>query len=994
MHDKREHCLEGGEVLAVQLFCHSDYSLLEAPIIISELVEHAHKLGFTAIGLTDHNTTAGHVELTRACKVHGLTPLYGLELDVSHSGLSSDRIVLFAKNRSGYHNLQRLASASAPVDSSLLSQCAEDLIMLTGGPHSALSELVEAGREEEALRLAEWYSQVFELDWYVQIVWDTPAQKETAYRLASMFGQERCAAGQAVYYLTDDDKLLYRALSAVRENVSLDQVEVHSKAMLSADALASEFADFPLSLENAQRIAAECSFSLPRQTALPKLPEEVNWRKAVLSGAQQRYGTLSETVQRRIEHEMNVIEEMGLADYFLIVADIVSFAKRQGIPVGPGRGSAASSAVAYCLGITDVDPVKYGLIFERFLNKDRHNLPDIDLDFCYERRGEVLKYVQERYGPEHVALIGTYGSFGERNAESLLRQAAGNRLSEAQLRHLTKKMARLKRHFSTHASGVVISSEPIVYYQAVRSEREMAVTHGDMHALEWQGLLKIDFLGLRTLTFLKSAESEVKQSDPTFDLENIPLDDKKTLELLSSGCSVGIFQLESSLFQDLLRQMRPRSFLELASLLALGRPGPLSMVPQYLENRANPGSIKYAHPAMREILSETYGLAIYQEQVIQLGHRLGKLSMSQADLLRIAISKKDGELIKRLAPEFLQGCRENGLSSQEAQRLFASIQRFAGYAFNKAHSVSYALLSWRAAYLKAHYPQVFFTALMEGHSGESLRPYILECRRLGIPIYPPDVQLSDAGHVAEDKGIRLGLSAIKHVGTHGAQVIVDAHRMVPFRNLMDFRRRVNLPSQTITALSHAGALDSVPGNRDLLSPLAKLKAERELLGAYISDHPATRFMTFLRQISGGLAFAAGEVSRLREKDGLVIGELDDPDGLVDFVLPRKNFQLKKGDLTAVFGSWKDEILHGQWMFPLGPTLILIPNDEALLELQQILVHHSGNIPVVLRLGREVLHILPRKYWVNLDRTLTIELERCCRAVQVFDPWHQQAELRD
>lgn len=992
MHDAREVCHGGGDGLAVQLFCHSDYSLLEAPIRISELVEHARNLGFSAVGLTDHNTTAGHVELARASRVHGLTPVYGLELDVIHSGIPPSRIVLYAKNHNGYHNLQRLASLPHPVDTSSLAKHAQDLVMVTGGPHSALQALIEGYREEDALRLARWYTEVFGRAWYAQLVWDTPAQKENAYRLASLFGEDRCAAGQNVYFLTNEDKLLYRALGAIRENVSLEQVDVHSRAMLSSEELTREFADFPIALENALRIVEECSFDLPRQTKLPTLPETRDWRQAVYAGAEQRYGQLGENVKKRIEYEMSIIEEMGLADYFLIVADIVRFAKNHGIPVGPGRGSAASSAVAYCLGITEVDPVAYGLVFERFLNKDRHNLPDIDLDFCYERRGEVIRYVKERYGAEHVALIGTYGTFGERNAETLLRQAAGTRLNDTQIRQLTNKMAGLKRHFSTHASGVVISAEPITRYQAVRSDREMAVTHGDMHSLEWQGLLKIDLLGLRTLSFLKHAEAEVQKTDPDFKLDRIPLDDKKTLDLLSSGCSVGIFQLESSLFQDLLRQMRPRSFLEMAALLALGRPGPLSMFPQYLTNRANPESIKYAHPVMSEILSETYGLAIYQEQVIQLGHRLGKLSMSQADLLRTAISKKDAELIKNLAPAFLQGCRANGLSTQEAQRLFSSIQRFAGYAFNKAHSVSYALISWRAAYLKAHHPQVFFTSLMEGHSGESLRPYILECRRLGIPVYAPDVQRSDVGHIAEGDGIRLGLSAIKHVGTHGAKAIVDARQMAPFRNINDFRRRVNLPGQALTALSQVGALDGMAGIRELPSPLTKLHAQRELLGAYISDHPASRFMTFLRQISGGLAFAAGEVSRLREKEGLVMGELDDPDGFVEFTIPQKAFQGKAGDLTAVFGSWKDEVLCGEWAFPLGPTLVLVPRDEALIELQEILTQHSGKVPVVLRLGRDVLHILPQRYWVSLDRALTSALDNCCRAVQVFDPWNQQVDL--
>lgn len=968
------------------------------------MVRRARELGYDAIGLTDHNTTGGHVELARECQAQGITPLFGLELDVAHpagtprrAGGAQARLTFFAKSPEGYSHLLRLCSLTQPVSLRQLAEFAPHLVMLSGGARGRLYALALEGRWGEAKELAQEYDALFGDHWFVQLEWDTPAQQQAAQGLAALLGEGRCVAGQNACILQQEDRLVLEILSAAQQGVSLHEVSLTARPLLSQKEFVQEFSRFPQALENTRRIQELCSFELPKQGGLPSFPEDVSLEEEVRIGAAERYGSLSPEVEERLSHELEVIQEMGLADYFLIVADIVRFAKQQGIPVGPGRGSAASSVVAYCLGITSVDPMEYGLVFERFLNRARHTLPDIDLDFCYVRRGEVLDYVQRRFGREHVALIGTYGTFGEKTAETMVRDALQVKALGAKEKALVGKIAGLKRHFSTHASGVVISAQPLTCYQAVRADRHMPVTHGDMHALEWQGLLKIDLLGLRTLTFLKHIEEQVKGSQPRFGLESISLDDEKTFALLSRGESVGIFQLESELFQDLLKRMQPRSFAELAALLALGRPGPLSLVPTYLANRAAPEKVHYAHPVLKEILGETYGLAVYQEQVIQLGHRLGGMSRNEADLLRIAISKKDGSLINQLAETFIRGCEENGLSPKDARNLFAAVRRFAGYAFNKSHSVCYALISYRAAYLKAHYPQAFFAALMAGHSGSSLEPYLRECRRLGIPVYLPDVHMSEVSHRPEGEGIRLGLSAIKHVGEAAAQRIVAERSQGAYRSFQDLRQRVDLPKHTLQALVQGGAVDSLGGRQALYGQLglepsdgfSRLTAERDLLGAYLSEHPGQPFMAFLRQISGGLAFAAGEISKFRESGGMITGEIDDPSGFVEFTLPRSvkgELPLRERSLAAVFGTMDGTVLRGQRVFPLKPTVILVPKEESLALLQEIIARHQGDVPVVLRLGREILHILPQTYWVKWQPSLEEELQECCRAVQLFEPW--------
>lgn len=998
-----EFCQKGAADLAVQLFAHSDYSLLESTITVSELVRCARDLGYDAVGLADHNTTGGHVELARACQDWGLTPVFGLELDVAHpdgNGCGDSRVsrlVFFAKGQQNYRHLQRLCSLPQPVAWHVLAEYAPGLVMTSGGLRGELYILAAAGRWDEVKQVAREYDVLFGPDWYVQLEWDTPAEFKTAQALAALFGESRCVASQNVCYLALDDRTALQVLTASRLEKKASEVMITARPLLGRKQFIEEFSRFPKALANTRQVLSQCAFELPRQQGLPRLPEAASLEEAVRVGAERRYGKLKGPVLERIQHELQVIREMGLADYFLIVADIVRYAKEQGIPVGPGRGSAASSVVAYCLGITEVDPLAYGLVFERFLNKARHSLPDIDLDFCYVRRSEVLDYVQRRFGRDYVAQIGTYGTFGLKAAESMVAEVLGSAVPVERRRQVAAKISGLKRHFSTHASGVVIAAQPITCYQAVRTDRSVPVTHGDMHALEWQGLLKIDLLGLRTLTFLRRVEEEVQRTDPAFRLDAVPLDDEKTYALLGRGDTMGVFQLESELFQGLLKQMQPRSFAELAALLALGRPGPLSLVPAYLANRAAPEKVQYSHPVLQEILGETYGLAVYQEQVIQLGHRLGGMSLSEADLLRIAISKKDAALIDRLARSFIAGCEQAGLSAKEARELFAAVRRFAGYAFNKSHSVCYALISYRAAYLKAHYPQAFFAALMEGHSGQALRPYLLACRRRGIPVYPPDIQLSDVGHHQEGAGVRLGLSAIKHVGEAAAEKIVKARESRPFQSLKDLRRRAEIPEHTLQALIQAGALDSVAERPALLAALGMMESrgltamqvERELLGAYLSDHPARRLTAFLRQISGGLAFAAGEVVEVRTNGGFTAGLIDDPGGLIEFVLPKQALAgktLPQGSLVAVFGSFADGVLKGEWVFPLRPTVIVLPDPGRLEQLQQALIRHRGDCPVVLRLGREVLQILPAEYWVTWDSELAEELKGCAAAVQLFDPW--------
>jgi len=972
--------------LSVQLHAYSDYSFYRSTFTVERLVERAGGLGIKSLALTDYNTTAGHVELAEHCQKRGIKPIFGVDLAVAFPrrfGGGSAPVVLLAKNNTGYANLLHLTSQSQPLPLFDLEPYAKGLFLLAGGEFKSL---FEAGKKMQAKDLGEWYEGVFGDNYYIRL---SPGSDD----LLNHFPPEKFILSQKACYGSQSERAVLSLLAKIGGLAE----PLPPLPFLGWQELKGRINCPPVVVENTLKVAEGCQAQLPKQTALPAYGKDgASFADLVWRGAKARYGQLTAEVRRLVEREVAVVKKMGFTDYFLITAHIVRFAKEAGIPVGPGRGSAASSITAYCLGITDVDPLAWGLLFERFLNEERRNRPDIDLDFCYQRRQEVLDHVAEHFGREHVAQIGTYGTFGPRLARQEVRKVLGNDLKKAAF--FEKQIQGLKTHRATHAAGLVITARPLREITAVFQDRTLPVTHLDMYSLEKLGVFKIDLLGLRTLTLLARMEAEVQKRKPDFTLGEIPQADEKTFKLLSAGKSLGIFQLESELYQKLLRQLMPRSLQDLVALLALGRPGPLNIFPKFLELRENPSKISYAHPLLEEILGETYGLILYQEQVMLIACKIGQLSLGEADLLRIALGKNDKEEINKWRRRFIGGAGDFGLKEKEAAGLFQTLLDFSGYAFNKAHSVSYAKLTWAAAYLKANYPAEFFLSLLNEGAGRGAKnTYLLDCQSLQVPLLPPDVSFSEAECRMEGTALRLGFNFIAGLNPHVGDKILNARRQGQFQNFADFKARTALSENVLETLILAGALASLGEKRAHLENIGKappsrrrlIDREKELIGFYGSEHPVDPFLPFLRSIKGDLDLAAGEVLESKRSGGKVEGILDTPAGSQYFEAslnldPRLS---KKGALAAFFGRRRPVFLV-EMALPLNPILLILPQKEELGLIKKILRNQKGLRPVVLRLAAGVFHPLPSEFWVAEFREVEKRLKQAGIVCQWFDPWKE------
>ncbi|MCK9524634.1 MAG: PHP domain-containing protein, partial [Limnochordia bacterium] len=884
--------------MAVQLYTHSDYSFLESVCKVEDLVKRAAKLGIKALALTDRGTTAGHGELEHYCRKEGIKPIFGVELDVQDVG----EVVLLALTMAGYVNLLHLTSLPKPVPRSDLAGRKADLALLSKEQHT-------------------WLEREFGSNYYIR--------HELGQSLDhfEVFPPEKFVLCQEVCYFEQGSLLTLEILGKIKG----DERTLPAYPLLSWEDLCREFAGPEIVVRNTLDLAQRCQdIQLPKEQTLPPDPEGGSLEDLVWQGAKERFGDLDQPVCERLSHELAVIKDLGFEDYFLIVADIVRFAKGAAIPVGPGRGSAASSLVAYCLGITEIDSLRWGLLFERFLNAERNKRPDIDLDFCYERRGEVLSYLVSRFGRDHVAQIGTYGTFGPKGAAQAVKAVLGQENVA-----VTREIQGLKRHRSTHAAGVIVTARPIQEISAVYLDRDLPVTHLDMYALEDLGVLKIDLLGLRTLTVLRQMEELVKSVEAGFSLQEIPIQDEKTFAMLSAGHSLGIFQLESEFFQDLLKRLKPRSFEDIVALLALGRPGPLGMFPDYVARRDAARTIRYPHPALAEILGETHGLILYQEQVMLIAHRIAGLSLGEADGLRSALAKNDPQATGRWRERFIVGSQSRtGLSSSEADSLFSKVAEFSGYAFNKAHSVSYARITWQAAYLKTHYPGAFFVTLLnQGSSTQESRLIVREAQALGLRILPPSVVHSTIGAVWEGEQLRLGLLTHGLVAPRSAQTIFQRRRN--WSSLAQFREATGLDEVTLENLILSGALDDLAGRNTHLEELGRepkrelelLHLEKERLGVYASMHPCSPFIPLINNLKGELDVVAGEIVESRSIKGMRHGVLDTPEGCRQFQGPEACFaplSLGVGSRVALFGT--PEVA---WTFPLGPTLLITPSPDHL-----------------------------------------------------------------
>lgn len=920
----------------VHLHIHSQYSLLDGACLISNLTELAQEHRMPALALTDHGNMFGAIEFYTDAMAKGVKPIIGCEAYVapdsrfekSSHGIqeASFHLILLAKDETGYKNLLKLVSMGylegfyyrPRVDKELLSKYCQGLIALSSCLQGEIPYLIVKGKYDEAREVASFYKDIFgNGNYYLELQENLIPEQDVANKGILKLSRELdipVVATGDVHYISKRDARAHEVLLCIQTQTTLNdpdhmRFQTDEFYFRSPDEMKQLFAEVPQAINSTLEIAEKCNLELEFNTThLPHYnpPEgktrEEYLRQLVEEGAKKRYQVVTETVRNRIEHELKIIKETGFTSYFLIAWDFIHHAKSKGIPVGPGRGSAAGSVVSYALGITDLDPLKFDLIFERFLNPDRVSLPDIDIDFCYERRGEVISYVVEKYSKDNVAQIITFGtmqaravirdvgrvmglSYGEVDRIAKLVPPDPNITleeaikSEPELRNLYKADPRitqlidtslalegLTRHASTHAAGVVISDEPLTNYIPLFKTGEDQISTGyAMSSLEKIGLLKMDFLGLRTLTVIDETVKIVKRTKGIeIDIEDIPMNDPRTFALLSRAESLGVFQLESSGMRELLRKLKPNKFEDIVAILALYRPGPIGsgMVDDFIKRKHGLIPIKYDHKLLEPILKETYAIIVYQEQVMRIASDLAGFTMSQADSLRRAMSKKTPEVMEQARTSFIEGATKKGIEKRTAEKVFNLIEYFAGYGFNKSHSTAYALISYRTAFLKANYPVEFMTALLtsERDDIEKVAFYIEETERMGIKVLPPDVNESFAKFTVVGNAIRFGLGAVKNVGQGAIDSIVTArNRVGKFKSLYELSEHVDLRlvnRKVLESLIKCGAMDTFGLHRaqsmmmleDCLETASALHKERQNgqlsffdeFGAHIKIHPKKR----------------------------------------------------------------------------------------------------------------------------------------------------------
>lgn len=924
----------------VHLHVHSEYSLLDGAARLEELVEAAASLGMPALALTDHGVMYGVVDFYKAAKARGIKPILGCEVYVAprsrfdrepHRDNFQYHLVLLAENEVGYRNLMALVSAAylegfyykPRVDKELLARHREGLIALSSCLAGEIPTLLLNDQEEKAFEVASWYREVFGPSGFFLELQDQglPGQSKVNAGLINLARKLGIAlvATNDVHYVRRDQARLQDVLLCIQTGKTLQEEQrlrfITPEFYLKSRAEMEElFGEVPEALDNTLEIAERCSFDfefgrlhLPEYRMPPGETPSSYLRRLCYEGLKKRYSPPTREARERLEHELNIIERMGYQGYFLIVWDLVNFARKRGIPVGPGRGSAAGSLVAYCLGITNIDPLRYNLLFERFLNPERVSMPDIDIDFCFERRDEVIEYVRQKYGEDHVAQIITFGTMAARAAVRDVGRVLGWPVAEVdriaklvpaelgitldralevspELRGLYQNSSRVRelldtaraveglpRHASIHAAGLVITPEPLVHYIPLQKTGDAITTQFPMQTVEELGLLKMDLLGLRTLTVIGHTVEMLRKQGKEIDIDNLPLDDRKTYELLSTGESTGIFQLESSGMRSLLRSLKPERMEDIIALVALYRPGPLGsgMVEDFIQRKHGLVPVTYPHPDLEPVLKETYGVILYQEQVMQIAHLMAGYTLGQADELRRAMGKKKPEEMARHRNQFIEGATKKGYDPGLAAHIFDLMEYFAGYGFNKSHSAAYALVAYQTAYLKAHHPVEFMAALLSSVSQhlEKVAPYLEECRRLGIEVLPPDINESGVDFSVGDGHIRFGLAAIKNVGRAAVEAILAAREAGgPFTSLADFCRRVDLQvvnRRVLESLIRCGAFDSLgKGRKPLLEALdacieaaSQAQSDRkkgqvsllDMVGATLEDPPLPEVPEFSQE---------------------------------------------------------------------------------------------------------------------------------------------------
>jgi DNA polymerase-3 subunit alpha len=873
----------------VHLHVHSEYSLLDGAARLKRLVERAAGLGFPAIALTDHGNMFGAIEFYQQGRAAGIKPILGCELYVAPSSRferapqdgqyeGANHVTALVRNEAGYRNLIKLVSKGylegfyykPRVDKELLAQHSDGLLILSGCLNSEVSRLLLAGDERKALEVAGWYADVFGKDYYFTEIQahglaDQIRVTEGTLRIARALGVGVCGTNDS-HYLEAADARAHEVLLCLQTSAKIADPNRWKFAteefyLKSAEEMRKVFGEIPEACTNTLAVAERCDlelkfgqFHLPQYAVPAGHTLDTYLREVAEAGLHRHFPEPSAEVRARFDYELGVIQQMQFPGYFLVVWDFIRYAKERGIAVGPGRGSAAASLVAYCLGITTVDPMRYGLVFERFLNPGRKSMPDMDIDFADDRRDEVIEYVVQRYGRERVAQIITFNVLKARavlrdvgrvlgmsfadvdkiaklvpemplnitlddafKQSPPLAEAVKSRPEVAELWQTAKRLEGLARHAGKHAAGVVISDEPLIehvpLYRDPKSEE--IITQYPMGPIEKLGLLKMDFLGLRTLTVIANTVRLIRESRGLqIDPERIPLDDAKTYQLLADARTFGVFQLESTGMRNALRQLRPERLEDVIAMVALYRPGPMEMIPDFTARRHGKVKPTYEHPVMEKHLQETYGIMVYQEQVLKIANDMAGFTMSEADDLRKAMGKKIPALMAEQRAKFLQGAKGRGVKEKVAERVFELMEKFAGYGFNKAHATAYGIVAYQTAYFKANYPVEFMAALLTSEMGntDKVVVHMDECRAMGIGVLPPDVNVSRFSFGVDGETIRFGLGAIKNLGQKAIEAIVGSREeQGAFTSLIDFCRRLDLQlvnRRVVESLVKAGAFDS------------------------------------------------------------------------------------------------------------------------------------------------------------------------------------------
>lgn len=977
----------------VHLHIHTEFSLLDGAARVRGLIKKAGEMAMPAMAITDHGSMFGIVDFYQAAVAAGIKPIIGCEVYVAkrtrfdrEASLDSSQhhLVLLARNETGYRNLMKMVTAGflegfyykPRVDKELLEKYAEGITALSACMAGEIPSLILREDMGKAIELAEYYASIFGKDYFYLELQDQgiPEQKiinKGIFDISEKTGIPMVASND-VHYLNKEDAMVHDVLLCVQtaksvydeKRLRFDSEEFYLKSPAEMESL---FKDYPGALENSLKIAKECNLELDFDTMhLPdyKLPEGITedkyLRQLCMEGLYERYGDINAALEERLNYELRVIEQMGYCSYFLIVWDFVRYAREKNILVGPGRGSAAGSLVAYCLRITNIDPVRYNLLFERFLNPERVSMPDIDIDFSDDRREEVIEYVVNKYGAEKVSQVTTFGTMAARMAvrdvgraldvtfnevdriAKLIPPDPGMTIEKAleqskdlqtyydneeykKLLDVSRAVEGLPRHPSKHAAGVVIARESLINYVPLqRLSDGNVVTQYPMSKLDELGLLKMDFLGLKTLTVIDKALKIIHQRyGKKIDIDEISLKDESAYELLSRGETGGVFQLESAGMKNVLRDLKPSKYEDIIAVVALYRPGPMEQIPVFINSKHLREPVDYHHPSLETILKETYGVIVYQEQIMQIAAEMAGFTLGQADILRRAIGKKKKEIIDEQRELFIKGCVSKGYTEKLGKDIYDLIEKFASYGFNKSHAAAYAMIAYQTAYLKANYPVEFMAALLTGSMNDSdkVALHISDCRRHGIEILPPDINDSSVDFtVVSDSQIRFGLAAVKNVGIGAIENILNVREEKPFQSLTDFCSRVDLRTsnkKVVESLIRAGVFDSLCDNRAQLlafmddaiaegqalqrdringqismlslfddeekdqqlkdrlpdipdfSIKEKLTHEKEVLGLYISGHPLDQYRPILDSLPNLLRCA--ELADIRKEQKISLG---------------------------------------------------------------------------------------------------------------------------